>query len=72
VLCAADHVGDEPFAVLLGDDFIHPSDPLLQRMIDARERYGGSVVALMEVGIDRSRSTAPSRSRPPARMTWSG
>jgi UTP--glucose-1-phosphate uridylyltransferase len=53
VLCAADHVGDEPFAVLLGDDFIHPSDPLLQRMIDARARYGGSVVALMEVGIDQ-------------------
>jgi UTP--glucose-1-phosphate uridylyltransferase len=53
VLCAADHVGDEPFAVLLGDDFIHPSDPLLQRMIDARKRYGGSVVALMEVGMDQ-------------------
>jgi len=53
VLCAAEHVGNEPFAVLLGDDFIHPSDPLLQRMIDARERYGGSVVALMEVGIDQ-------------------
>src|SRR6516165_2554943 len=53
VLCAADHVGDEPFAVLLGDDFIHPSDPLLQRMIDARERYGGSVVALMQVDSDQ-------------------
>ena len=53
VLCAADHVGDEPFAVLLGDDFIHPGDPLLQRMIGARERYGGSVVALMEVSMDQ-------------------
>jgi UTP--glucose-1-phosphate uridylyltransferase len=53
VLCAAEHVGNEPFAVLLGDDFIHPSDPLLQRMIEARERYGGSVVALMEVGLDQ-------------------
>jgi UTP--glucose-1-phosphate uridylyltransferase len=53
VLCAAEHVGNEPFAVLLGDDFIHPSDPLLQRMIDARERYGGSVVALMEVSMDQ-------------------
>jgi UTP--glucose-1-phosphate uridylyltransferase len=53
VLCAADHVGDEPFAVLLGDDFIHPSDPLLQRLIEARARYGGSVVAMMEVGIDQ-------------------
>jgi UTP--glucose-1-phosphate uridylyltransferase len=53
VLCAADHVGDEPFAVLLGDDFIHPSDPLLRRLLEARERYGGSVVALMEVGMDQ-------------------
>jgi UTP--glucose-1-phosphate uridylyltransferase len=49
VFCAADHVGNEPFAVLLGDDFIHPDDLLLQRMIDVRQRYGGSVVALMEV-----------------------
>jgi UTP--glucose-1-phosphate uridylyltransferase len=49
VLCAADHVGDKPFAVLLGDDFIHPQDLLLQRMIEVRQRYGGSVVALMEV-----------------------
>jgi len=53
VLCAADHVGDEPFAVLLGDDFIHPSDPLLRRLIEARARYGGSVVTLMEVDRDQ-------------------
>ncbi|MER8045248.1 UTP--glucose-1-phosphate uridylyltransferase GalU [Streptomyces sp. NPDC094032] len=49
VLCAAPHVGDEPFAVLLGDDLIDPRDPLLARMIEVRERFGGSVVALMEV-----------------------
>ncbi|WP_019549342.1 UTP--glucose-1-phosphate uridylyltransferase GalU [Streptomyces sulphureus] len=49
VLCAAPHVGDEPFAVLLGDDLIDPRDPLLARMIEVRRRYGGSVVALMEV-----------------------
>jgi UTP--glucose-1-phosphate uridylyltransferase len=53
VLCAAEHVGDEPFAVLLGDDFTEPGDPLLRRMLEVRERYGGSVVALMEVGIDQ-------------------
>jgi len=53
VLCAAEHVGDEPFAVLLGDDFTEPGDPLLRRMVEVRERYGGSVVALMEVGIDQ-------------------
>ncbi|GAA1008551.1 UTP--glucose-1-phosphate uridylyltransferase [Streptomyces sp. F-3] len=49
VLCAAPHVGREPFAVLLGDDLIDPRDPLLQRMIEVQEIYGGSVVALMEV-----------------------
>jgi UTP--glucose-1-phosphate uridylyltransferase len=53
VLCAAQHVGDEPFAVLLGDDFIHPSDPLLRRMIEVRDRFGGSVVALMQVDSDQ-------------------
>ncbi|MFE9534205.1 UTP--glucose-1-phosphate uridylyltransferase GalU [Streptomyces sp. NPDC006691] len=49
VLCAAPHVGDEPFAVLLGDDLIDARDPLLARMVEVRERLGGSVVALMEV-----------------------
>jgi UTP--glucose-1-phosphate uridylyltransferase len=49
VLCAAEHVGNEPFAVLLGDDFIDRRDPLLRRMIEVRKRYGGSIVALMEV-----------------------
>jgi len=53
VLCAAQHVGDEPFAVLLGDDFIHPEDGLLQRMIEVRAQYGGTVLALMEVGPDQ-------------------
>src|ERR1700683_2917556 len=49
VLCAAQHVGHEPFAVLLGDDLIDIRDKLLTRMIEVRKQYGGSVVALMEV-----------------------
>jgi UTP--glucose-1-phosphate uridylyltransferase len=49
VLCAAEHVGSEPFAVLLGDDIIDPGSPLLARMLEVRKLYGGSVVALMEV-----------------------
>ncbi len=52
VLCAKQHVGDNPFACLLGDDLIDPRDPLLKRMIEVRNRYGGSVVALMEVPAD--------------------
>ncbi|WP_030688603.1 UTP--glucose-1-phosphate uridylyltransferase GalU [Streptomyces sp. NRRL B-1347] len=49
VLCAARHVGDDPFAVLLGDDLIDPRDPLLAQMAQVHARHGGSVVALMEV-----------------------
>ncbi len=49
VLCARRHIGDQPFAVLLGDDLIDPRETLLSRMLDVRERHGGSVVALMEV-----------------------
>jgi len=45
--------GNEPFVVLLGDDFIHPSDPLLRRMIEVRDLFGGSVVALMQVDSDQ-------------------
>jgi UTP--glucose-1-phosphate uridylyltransferase len=47
---AADAVGDRPFAVLLGDDLVHPGVPLLAEMLAAFDRTGGSVVAAMEVG----------------------
>jgi UTP--glucose-1-phosphate uridylyltransferase len=49
VLRAAAHVGDEPFAVLLGDDLIDERDPLLETMVKVQAERGGSVVALMEV-----------------------
>jgi UTP--glucose-1-phosphate uridylyltransferase len=50
---AKDHVGDHPFAVLLGDDLIDPRDPVLKRMIEVREQLGGSVLCLMEVPRDQ-------------------
>ncbi|MGH3489173.1 MAG: UTP--glucose-1-phosphate uridylyltransferase GalU [Actinopolymorphaceae bacterium] len=49
VLCAAQHVGNEPFAALLGDDLIDERDPLLPTMIEVQKARGGSVVALIEV-----------------------
>ncbi|MHB1491826.1 MAG: UTP--glucose-1-phosphate uridylyltransferase [Cellulomonas sp.] len=49
VLCAKNHVGDQSFAVLLGDDLIDARDPLLPAMIALQERIGGSVIALLEV-----------------------
>ncbi|WP_457099375.1 UTP--glucose-1-phosphate uridylyltransferase GalU [Microbacterium sp. P5_E9] len=52
VLRARAHVGDSPFAVLLGDDLIDERDPLLTTMIAEQERTGASIVALMEVDAD--------------------
>jgi UTP--glucose-1-phosphate uridylyltransferase len=49
VAAARDHVNGEPFAVLLGDDLIHPSVPLLNDMIRAASERGASVIAGMEV-----------------------
>ena len=53
VLTGADHVGDESFAVLLGDDIVDPATPYLERMIEVHERTGRSVVGLMEVPEDQ-------------------
>jgi UTP--glucose-1-phosphate uridylyltransferase len=52
VAVAEDHVGDEPFAVLLGDDIMAESNPLLSEMLRVHERYGRSVLAAMQVFRD--------------------
>ncbi len=53
VLAAAEHVGQEPFAVLLGDDLIDERDHLLEEMVAVQAREGGSVICLMEVPADQ-------------------
>jgi UTP--glucose-1-phosphate uridylyltransferase len=50
VSIAHQHVGDEPFAVLLPDDLM--TTPVLQGMLEVHERTGRPVLALMEVGPD--------------------
>ncbi|WP_030147480.1 MULTISPECIES: UTP--glucose-1-phosphate uridylyltransferase GalU [unclassified Streptomyces] len=55
VLCARRHIGDQPFAVLLGDDLIDPRETLLSRMLEVRGHLLGSVVALMEVPPEQTR-----------------
>jgi UTP--glucose-1-phosphate uridylyltransferase len=52
VASAADHVGDEAFAVLLPDDLIDPALPVLERMRVLAEEEGATVVALEEVERD--------------------
>lgn len=49
VLVAKEHVGDEPFAVLLGDDMMHENSTVLSDMIDMHERLQASVIAVKEV-----------------------
>jgi UTP--glucose-1-phosphate uridylyltransferase len=52
VLTTAPFIGNEPFAVLLGDDLIDYRDPILPSMIAVHERFGGCVLALMEVSAE--------------------
>jgi UTP--glucose-1-phosphate uridylyltransferase len=49
VSCARRFIGDDPFAVLLGDDIIRGETPCLKQMIDLYQEVQSSVIAVMEV-----------------------
>ncbi len=50
VSCAQSFIGEEPFAVMLGDDIVYnPERPCLAQMIEVYEEYGGSVLGVQEV-----------------------
>ena len=49
ILCARDFVGNEPFAVLLGDDIIDADKPCLAQLLDVYYKYRGPVLALEQV-----------------------
>lgn len=49
ISCAKTFVGDEPFAVLYGDDVIISEDPVCRQLIRAYEAYGKGVVGVKEV-----------------------
>jgi UTP--glucose-1-phosphate uridylyltransferase len=70
VLRADSYVNGEPFAVLLGDDFIDERDPLLPAMIDVRNRYGGSVVGLIEVPEEQIHMYGCAAVKPAADGSW--
>lgn len=70
ILCAKSFVGDEPFAVLLGDDVVYNDEnPCLKQLIDVYNTYGGSVLGCQIVpqekvssyGIVASEDTAAER-----------
>ena len=49
VLCAAPVIGNEPFAIALGDDIIDSKVPGIKQLVDCYERHGKGVIALMRV-----------------------
>jgi len=53
ILCARPLVGEEPFAVFLGDDIIVAQTPCMRQLLDVFERYGGPVVAVERVPSDQ-------------------
>lgn len=54
ILCARTFMGDEPFAVLLGDDVVYnPKRPALKQLIDVYEATGGSVLGCQNVPEDK-------------------
>ena len=53
VWCARELVGNEPFALLLPDMFIHASPGCLSQMMDVYNAYGGNVIAVEEVPEDQ-------------------
>ncbi len=56
VLYARHHVGNEPFALLMGDTIVEPADgaaPVTRQLCDVWESHGGSAIALEEVAPER-------------------
>jgi len=53
VLCAKHLVGDEPFVVMLGDEFMAKETPCLSRLIEVYEKYSSSVLTLFTVREDQ-------------------
>jgi UTP--glucose-1-phosphate uridylyltransferase len=53
VLCAKQFVGNEPFAVLLGDDIIDANVPCLKQLMDAYDDYPGTILGVQEVPKDK-------------------
>lgn len=54
VLCAKAFIGDEPFAVLLGDDIVYnPENPCLKQLIECYDEYQGSVLGAQFVPDDK-------------------
>lgn len=64
ILCAKDFIGNEPFAVLLGDDIIDSQRPCLRQLLDVFDEQQGSVLALEKVPMENISSYGCVRATP--------
>ena len=53
VLCAKSFVGNEPFAVMLGDDVVVAEKPCLSQLIEQFDKYNATVLGVQKVGMDQ-------------------
>ncbi len=51
IYCAKSFIGDEPFAVLLGDDIVYNEKPCLKQMIEAYNEYKTTILGVQEVPL---------------------
>lgn len=58
IWCARDIVGNEPFAIILPDEFMHgkPGKGCLKQMVDAYEQTGGNLICALEVPMEQTSS----------------
>jgi len=52
IWCARKFIGDEPFAVLLGDDIVKAEKPCLKQLIEQYERYKSSIIGVQTVPLE--------------------
>jgi UTP--glucose-1-phosphate uridylyltransferase len=70
VLCARELVGDEPFAVLLGDVIIDGTPPATRQLIEAFEATGIGVIAVQEVAREQTRQYGIVDAQPAPGTRW--
>jgi UTP--glucose-1-phosphate uridylyltransferase len=53
IYCAKDHIGNNPFAVLLGDTIVESANPCTKQLIDYYHKYKGCIIAVEEVAHEK-------------------
>jgi UTP--glucose-1-phosphate uridylyltransferase len=70
ILCAKQFIGQEPFAVLLGDDIIDAAVPCLKQMMEVYEDYPGTILGVQEVPHNRVNSYGIVKPEPIKENFW--